>query len=130
MAHFAKLDQNYVVVDVIVINNEVVGNLPFQESEPIGVAFCQSLYGSTTEWKQTSYSGAFRKNFASAGYTYDPILDAFIPPQPGAEWTLNVETCRWVSPAGTVWPMPAPGYVQPKTIQPEPLLDGLPPKVI
>lgn len=98
MAHFAKLDVNNVITEVIVVNNDVVQNLPFPESEPIGVEFCQSLFGADTVWKQTSYNANFRKNYAGFGFTYDATLDAFIPPQPAPECTLNTETCQWVCP--------------------------------
>ena len=98
MAHFAQLDDKSVVIRVIVVSNETIQNLPFPESEPVGVAFCQSLYGSTTIWKQTSYNASFRKNYAGIGYTYDPVLDAFIPPQPSPNCTLDVTTCQWVCP--------------------------------
>jgi hypothetical protein len=98
MAHFAQLDANSVVTNVIVVNNDVVQNLPFPESEPIGVEFCQSLYGADTVWKQTSYNANFRKNYAGIGYSYDATLDAFIPPQPAPECTLNTETCQWDCP--------------------------------
>ncbi len=82
MAHFAKIDENNVVTEVIVINNDVVQNLPFPESEPIGVEFCQSLFGVNTVWKQTSYNGNFRGRYAGINYTYDPVIDEFIPPPP------------------------------------------------
>jgi len=98
MAHFAQLNNDSVVLQVIVVDNNVVYNLPFPESEPIGVAFCQSLFGSSSIWKQTSYNASFRKNYAGIGYTYDPVLDAFIPPQPSPDCTLDVQTCRWVCP--------------------------------
>lgn len=98
MAHFAKLDENNVVLQVIVVNNAVINDLPFPESEPIGVAFCQSLYGADTIWKQTSYNVNFRKNFAHAGGVYSPELDAFIWEQPYPSWVLNLETARWKAP--------------------------------
>lgn len=82
MAHFAKLDENNVVLEVIVVNNEVIQNLPFPESEPLGVAFCKSLYGEATVWKQTSYNASFRKNYAGVGYTYNSVADEFDPPPP------------------------------------------------
>lgn len=98
MANFAQLDGAYTVIEVIVINNETINDLPFPESEPVGVAFLQSLFGSTTIWKQTSYNANFRKNYAGIGYTYDPVLDAFIPPQPYPSWLLNTTTCQWQAP--------------------------------
>ena len=83
MAHFAQLDANNVVTEVIVVNNAVVEDLPFPESEPLGVAFCQSLYGADTVWKQTSYNASFRGAYAGIGYTYDAATDVFVaPPQP------------------------------------------------
>ena len=98
MANFAQLDENYIVLQVNVVNNETINDLPFPESEPVGVAFLQSLFGSTTIWKQTSYNANFRKNYAGIGYTYDPVLDAFIPPQPYPSWLLNTITCQWQAP--------------------------------
>jgi len=80
MAHFAQLDANNIVTEVIVVNNAVIDDLSFPESEPIGVEFCQSLYGADTVWKQTSYNGNFRGVYAGIGYSYDPILDVFVPP--------------------------------------------------
>ena len=105
MANFAQLNENYIVTEVIVVNNETIDNLPFPESEPVGVAFCKSLYGSTTVWKQTSYNANFRKNYAGIGYTYDPVLDAFIAPQPYPSWLLNTVTCQWEAPV----PFPTDG---------------------
>lgn len=83
MAHFAQLDSNNVVTQVIVVNNDVIENLPFPESEPIGVAFCQSILGADTIWKQTSYNANFRGVYAGIGYTYDAAADVFVaPPRP------------------------------------------------
>ena len=98
MAHFAQLDENNVVTQVIVINNGVIKNLPFPESEPVGIEFCQSLYGADTVWKQTSYNASFRKNYAGIGSTYNAEFDAFIPAQPQPECTLDVETFQWHCP--------------------------------
>ena len=102
MAHFAKLDSNNVVTEVIVVhNNELLDN--GVESEAKGIAFCQSLFGGN--WKQTSYNGNMRKNFAGIGYTYDAGLDAFISPKPYNSWVLNNTTCVWEAPV----PMPTDG---------------------
>jgi hypothetical protein len=98
MANFAQLDGSYLVTEVVVVNNETIDDLPFPESEPVGVAFLQSLFGSTTVWKQTSYNANFRKNYAGIGFTYDPVLDAFIAPQPYPSWLLNTATCQWEAP--------------------------------
>jgi hypothetical protein len=107
MAHFARLDQNSIVVEVLVVKNEVLGDLPFPESEPVGIAFLRSLFGEDTEWKQCSYNENFRKNYAGVGHTYDPVLDAFIAPKRFASWTLNTETCRWEAPV----PRPKDGKI-------------------
>jgi hypothetical protein len=78
MAHFAQMNGN-TCGQVIVVNNEVLENKPFPESEPIGIAFCKSLFGENTEWLQTSYNGNFRGRYAGAGSIYDPIKDEFDP---------------------------------------------------
>ena len=80
MAHFAKMNSN-TVEQVIVVNNEVLENKDFPESESIGVAFCKSLFGDDTEWKQTSYNGKFRGRFAGIGWSYDPDKDEFVVPE-------------------------------------------------
>jgi hypothetical protein len=107
MAHFTKLDDQGIVLDVIVVNNETVGNLPFPESEPVGVEFLTEWSGGYTNWKQTSYNASFRKNYAGIGYTYDSVLDAFISPKPYLSWLLNTETCQWQAPI----PYPTDGKV-------------------
>ena len=77
MAHFAQMNDN-VVERVLAVNNEVLENKPFPESEPIGVAFCKSLYGEDTEWLQVSYNGNFRGVYPGSGMTYDAELDLFL----------------------------------------------------
>ena len=98
MAHFAQLDVANIVVEVIVVNNEAIDNLPFPQSEPVGIAFCQSLCGASTIWKQTSYNASFRKNYAHVGGIYNLSLDAFINPSPLPSWVLNEQTCQWEPP--------------------------------
>jgi len=105
MAHFAKLDENNIVLQVIVVNDLY---------EADGENWCKELFG-TNSWKKTSYNTrggvhyaansdtpdggtAFRKNYAGIGYSYNPTLDAFIPPQPFPSWTLDESTCQWESP--------------------------------
>jgi len=96
MAHFAKLDANNVVTEVIVVGNKDTSDAAGVEKEYIGAAFCERLFGGT--WKQTSYNGNMRKNYAGIGYTYDAGRDAFIPPKPFASWVLVEETCQWKAP--------------------------------
>lgn len=97
MAHFAQLNESNIVTQVIVVhNNELMQDGVEQEAK--GVAFCQSLLGANTQWKQTSYNGNMRKNYAGVGFTYDAARDAFIPPQPLASWVLDEATCNWKAP--------------------------------
>jgi hypothetical protein len=99
MAHFAKLDENNIVLAVHVVNNDVI-TVNGVESEKAGVDFLTSLHGHNS-WMQTSYNAAtngFRKNYAAVGYQYDSLLDAFIPLQPYPSWKLNTTTCQWEAP--------------------------------
>jgi len=95
MAHFAKLENN-VVTQVIVVSNQDILDEQGQESEQKGIDFCSNLLGGT--WKQTSYNGKIRKNYAGVGYTYDEALDAFIPAKPFASWLLDEATAQWKAP--------------------------------
>jgi hypothetical protein len=99
MAHFAKIDETNTVLRVIVVDNDSIGNLPFPESEPVGVAFCQSLFGVNTLWMQTSYNNNFRVHYAGIGFVYDSARDAFIPPRPdGDGWVFDETTLTWRNP--------------------------------
>jgi len=97
MAHFAQLDENNVVTQVIVVHNNDC-TINGVETEEVGIVFCKTLFGVDTKWKQTSYNGTIRKNYAGIGYTYDAGRDAFIAPKPFASWTLNEDTCQWTAP--------------------------------
>ena len=96
MAHFAELSADSIVTQVIVVANAELMD-GGTESETKGVAFLQSLYGHD-RWKQTSYNGNMRKNYAGVGCVYDADRDAFIAPQPFPSWTLDESTCTWVPP--------------------------------
>jgi len=98
MAHFAQLDGNNIVTQVLVVDNSEILDDSNVEQESLGVTFLQNLLGSDTTWKQTSYNGNIRKNYAGIGYTYDADRDAFISPQPFASWSLNETTCLWDAP--------------------------------
>jgi len=98
MAHFAELDENNTVLRVIVVSNADTSDVNGVEREEIGVAFCHSLFGASTIWKQTSYNGNLRKNYAGIGYSYDASRDAFIAPKPFPSWVLNEHTCQWEAP--------------------------------
>lgn len=103
MAHFAQIDENNVVTQVIVVSNDDCAGGEYPASDAAGAAFCHSLLGGT--WKQTSYNNNFRKRYAGIGYTFREDLDAFIAPQPFPSWTLNEETADWEAPV----PRPAEG---------------------
>ena len=92
MAHFAKLGVGNIVNRVEVVSNDIAVN------EQAGVDFLNNLYGTRDIWKQTSYNGNIRKNFAAIGYTYDESRDAFISPQPYPSWILDEDTCIWKAP--------------------------------
>jgi hypothetical protein len=99
MAHFAQIDENNIVVQVLVVSDA---------QEERGQEFLANDLGLGGTWKKTSYntSGgvhanggtAYRKNYAGIGYKYDATRDAFIPPKPFASWTLNETTCLWDAP--------------------------------
>jgi hypothetical protein len=96
MAHFAQLNEENLVTQVIVVANQDTADQDGVENEAIGIEFCTNLLGG--RWVQTSYNANIRKNYAGIGYKYDATLDAFIPPQPFESWTLNEETAQWEAP--------------------------------
>ena len=95
MAHFAKIE-NGVVTQVIVVDNKDTSDASGVEKEHIGAAFCERLFGGT--WKQTSYNGNFRKNYAGIGFSYNAEIDAFVPPKPFNSWILNSDLAQWEAP--------------------------------
>jgi hypothetical protein len=98
MAHFAKLDENNFVLQVVVVDNKDLLDENGAEQEAVGVAFLTNWSNGYTSWKQTSYNASFRKNYAGIGWVYDSRRDAFIAPQPFPSWSLNESTCTWVPP--------------------------------
>jgi hypothetical protein len=107
MAHFAQLDDNNVVTQVIVVSNDDTSDSNGVETESIGVAFCQKLLGASTNWKQTSYNGNMRGNYAGIGYVYSTGVatlgvgstDVFMPAQPYASWTVSTTAAQWEPPS-------------------------------
>jgi len=83
MSHFAKIDNDNVVTDIIVANQDVINS---------------GLVGDSFRWVQTSYNRNFRKNYAGVGFIYDRVCDAFIPPQKYPSWLFNEDTCQWDAP--------------------------------
>jgi len=102
MAHFAKLGKGNIVEQVVVVSNDIA------TTEQAGVDFLNNLYKTRDVWKQTSYNGNIRKNYAGIGFKYDQTKDAFIPPKPFNSWTLNETTCLWEAPV--VYPNDGQNY--------------------
>lgn len=104
MAHWAQINENNKVIQVLVTSNE---------DEDEGLSWLEENIGG--RWLKTSYNTRngehlqggvpFRKNFAGIGMTYDEERDAFIPVSPKASWVLNEETCNWEPP----FPRPTDG---------------------
>jgi hypothetical protein len=103
MAHFAQIDENNIVTQVIVVNNLELIDDDGNESEAKGIAFCKSIFDG--EFVQTSYNKSYRKNYAGVGFTYDSTRDAFIAPKPYESWSLNEDTCIWEAPVPKPEPM-------------------------
>jgi hypothetical protein len=98
MAHFAKLDDNNIVLEVHLVSNAALDNI---NEESSGIVFLIEWSNGYSNWKQTSYNAAtngFRKNYAGIGYKYDEKRDAFIPPKAFDSWLLDEETCQWQAP--------------------------------
>lgn len=98
MAHFAKLDENNNVIDIIVVNNNELLDENGIEQEQKGIDFCINWSGGYTLWKQTSYNNSFRKKYAWVGGVYNSELDIFIDPQPYPTWILDKVSCTWINP--------------------------------
>jgi hypothetical protein len=99
MAHYAFLDENNIVTEVIV---------GIDETELIEGKDPETWYGDFRgqSCKRTSYNGKIRKNYAGIGWTYDALRDAFVSPKPYDSWTLDEATCRWQAPI----PYPTDGF--------------------
>jgi hypothetical protein len=106
MAHFAQIDENNIVTQVLVIDQETINTGHFGDPS----TFVQTSYNTRGgvhygQDGQPDNGVALRKNYAGIGYIYDSQRDAFYAPQPYASWTLNEETCYWEAPT----PMPTDG---------------------
>ena len=80
MAHFARLGDRNIVVEVLVIADSDCIDENGDESEAVGIAYCKSLFGSNSKWVQTSYTGRIRGVYASVGFCYDETNDIFFDP--------------------------------------------------
>jgi hypothetical protein len=110
MAHYALLDENNIVVQVITGVDEDVIQTDLDGTQVGGSSEAWENYYASLPWfqgltcKRTSYNNNIRKNFAGIGFKYDEDFDAFIPPKKYPSWKLNYETFQWESP------IPAPTY--------------------
>jgi hypothetical protein len=107
MAHFAKLNENNVVIDIVVVNNKDILDHEGNENEGLGINFLRQVTGHLY-WKQTSYNAKFRKRYAGVGFTYNPTHNAFIPPKYFESWVWNEECLCWQPP------VPIPDHEQNK----------------
>lgn len=117
MAHFAQINENNKVINVVVVSDIDIESGINLDIEDLGVQYLKSLVGNHTNWVKTSYNTrggiyinpitsqpsenqikAFRKNYAQIGYYYDEERDAFIPPKPYSSWILNEFSCLWEPP--------------------------------
>ena len=106
MAHYAFIDDNNVVNEVIVGKDETEDNIDWEQwyGEFRGQRCLRTSYNTicgvhyTNCMPSADQSKAFRKNYAGIGYTYDETLDAFIPPKPYPSWLLDINTCNWYAP--------------------------------
>jgi len=96
MAHFAELNEENIVTNVVVVNNDSIDQ---SNEEETGIAFLLQITGHD-RWKQTSYNSSIRKNYAGIGYSYDAVRDAFVEPKPYESWVFNEDTCQWNAPVG------------------------------
>jgi hypothetical protein len=116
MAHFAKLGPGNIVERVEVVSNDIA------VTEQAGIDFINKLYNTRDVWKQTSYNGNIRKNFAGVGSKYDQEKDAFIPKKLYDSWILNEQTCQWEAPVA--YPTDGQKYIWNEQIQNWELING------
>ena len=121
MGHYAKIDENNVVTQVVVVDNKDMADAFGVEKEHIGAAHLEKILGGV--WKQTSYNNRIRKNYAGIGYTYRADMDAFVPPKPFPSWLLNAQA-QWEPPVAMPtdgkmysWDEPTTSWVEIQTAQ-------------
>ena len=100
MAHFARLDEKNVVIEVLVVSDDDIQNLPFPESESVGIAYLNSFLPEAN-WKQTSYNHNFRFRYAGIGYTFYSQCGeygGFAQPKGGDDFIWDETTCSYIPP--------------------------------
>lgn len=101
MAHYAFINQNNIVIEVITGVDEKIIQTDLDGTQVGGSSVAwETFYGNIRNQtcKRTSYNGNYRKNFAGIGFSYDSERDAFIPPKIYSKWILNEDTCKWEAP--------------------------------
>lgn len=96
MAHFAKINSDNIVEDIIVVDNDII-TVDGVENENLGIEFCKTIHGEDTNWVQCSYNKTFRHEYPRKGSEWKPDVDKFILPQPFLSWVLNSEY-NWEAP--------------------------------
>ncbi len=101
MAHFAKIDDNNLILAVHCVDNKNLLDENNEEQESLGQQYLQTHSNWPAEkWIQTSYNSNFRGNYAYIGGTWDPTNNLFWPPKPYPSWVKNVSEKKWQSPIG------------------------------
>jgi len=99
MAHFAQLDENNIVKQIIVISNDDIKDDNGNESEELGIDLCRNIINDPNSiWKQTSYNSNFRNKYAGIQNLYLEEFDAFVDSKPYDSWILNTTTLEWDPP--------------------------------
>ena len=98
MAHFAQLDENNIVLQVVVVGNDCICDNNGHESEHLGCEFLCNLFGQGTTWKQCSYNGNFRGRFPGVGAEYLTDTDVFTESKPYPSWVLDRQDGTYHAP--------------------------------
>ena len=108
MAHYAELNEQNEVIEVLYVSNDVITNEAGEEVEQLGIDHLHTHHGADRIWVQTSYNASFRGNYAMISGAYmtnvrtlgEESADIFIDPKPFASWLIHELEARWVSPVG------------------------------
>ena len=122
MGHFAQLNEDNIVIQVIVLDNN-----KFNDDEETGIQYLKNMFGDNTVWKQTSYNSNLRLNFASIGCEYLEDEDIFRSPQPFPSWSYDFQLNGWIPPVSYpndnkeyVWNEEAESWIEIEGGEPQP----------
>lgn len=131
MAHYAVLDENNVVTQVLYVDNQHILDENGNESEELGIAQCkEGLNDPNAKLIRTSYNNNIRVRYAGIGFSYNEELDAFIPPKPYPSCTLNTTTYNWELPIPMPSTQPENGYYKWDEEEQNWIVETFPPKEI